>query len=105
VVPVKVTVEMIQEWRGVLDEAEAVLAGRRLLPFWRDMKGRKGLNVRKVFLTPPRDLKLLHWIQGTAATPYLEMGKITPLADEKRLRRIERVFGALGFFGVAAWFN
>ena len=44
-------------------------------------------------------------MQGTAATPYLEKGTITDLADPKTIDRLNRVFGGARFFGFAFWFN
>ena len=43
---------------------------------------------------------------GTAATPYLEKGEITKLADPRMLERINAAFGdGLHFAGFAFWFN
>jgi hypothetical protein len=95
----RVTQERIASWLRFLDELEALLAGKKLMPFWRANDGR-GVNLRRVFLEPgPLDLVL--WIQGTAATPYLEKG---PLTDRDVWRQLERVFGG-EFLGFAAWVN
>lgn len=71
----RVTKEMIAAWRTFLREAEAILAGRKLLPFWRTGDDR-GLNLRRAF-TEPRRFDLVLWVQGSAATPYLEEGELT----------------------------
>lgn len=71
----RVTKEMIAAWRDFLREAEAILAGKKLLPFWRTGDDR-GLNLRRVF-TEPRQFDLVLWVQGSAATPYLEKGELT----------------------------
>ena len=55
-----------------LDDFEALLQGRKLLPHWRL---EQGINLRRVFLEPSTfDLTL--WIQGSAAIPYLEDGEL-----------------------------
>lgn len=91
--------EMIDAWLRLLDETEAILAGNRLVPYWRVNDGR-GIDVRRVFLEP-RDLDLILWLQGAAVAPYLARGEIT--AGET-WREIVRAFG--GNFGAFAfWFN
>jgi len=80
--------EVVSGWKEFLDEMEAILQGKKLVPFWRGIKGgvspfgrfpqntTLGINVRKVFLQPTRfDLAL--WMQGTALKPYLEEGDIS----------------------------
>ena len=95
----RVTDEMVQGWMQFLDEAEAVLDGKKLIPFWRSRDAR-GVNLRRVFTEPTR-FDLVLWIQGTAATPYLEQGELTA-ADT--WARFQRIFQG-EFFAFAAWFN
>lgn len=95
----KVSGEMIQGWFGFLDEVDAILAGKKLLPFWRDAGGR-GINLRRVF-TEPTALDLILWIQGTGAAPYLEKGTIT---DPDFWKTTDRIFRG-EFLGFALWFN
>ena len=90
---------MINGWFAFLDEMDAILAGKKLLPFWRDADGR-GINLRRVF-TEPSTLDLILWIQGTAATPYLEKGTITP---DDFWRTTNAIFRGQ-FLGFAIWFN
>jgi hypothetical protein len=87
----------IAGWRAVLDEADAILDGKKLVPHWRL---RQGINIRRVFEEPqPFDLVL--WITGPAALPYLEDG---PMTTSEEWSRITDSFG--GSFGVyAVWFN
>jgi hypothetical protein len=94
-----VTGEMISGWHAFLDEGEAVLAGRKLIPFWRSEDGR-GVNLQRVFTEPTR-FDLVLWIQGTAATPYLERGQLT---DPQTWVRFQRIFMGQ-FFTFAIWFN
>src|SRR4029079_3899882 len=50
VVPgVHVTDEMVRGWQEFLDEAEALLAGKTLVPFWRGSDRNVGINLRRVF--------------------------------------------------------
>jgi hypothetical protein len=95
----RVTDEMVQGWMQFLDEADAVLDGKKLIPFWRSRDGR-GINLRRVFTEPTR-FDLVLWFQGTAATPYLEEGELT---SPDTWRRFQRIFRG-EFFTFAAWFN
>jgi hypothetical protein len=96
---VKVTQEMVDNWTKALDEAESVLQGKKLIPFWRG-KPTRGINVRRAFLEP-QSLDMVLWIQGTAATPYLEEGELT---SPETWNQINRAFGGQ-FLGFGLWFN
>jgi hypothetical protein len=91
---------MVEGWTTFLDEFQEILAGRKLLPFWRGTNGRVGINLRRVF-TDPRTLDLVLWVQGTAAAPYLEEGQVTSSEVWQRLNRVFRG----EFIGFALWFN
>ena len=95
----KVTDEMVKGWTEFLNEADLLLAGKKLIPFWRGTKPR-GVNLRRV-LTEPRAFDLVLWVQGTAATPYLEEGSVTSAETWTRLQRVFRG----EFIGFAFWFN
>jgi hypothetical protein len=95
----KVTDEMVKGWLDFLDEAGMILAGKELVPFWRD-DDRKGVNLRRVF-TEPRVMDLIFWVQGTAAVPYLEADNVTKPEVWTRLLRVFRG----EFIGFAIWFN
>ena len=71
-----VTQERVDAWLRMLDEADAILAGKKLVPFWREGSPKAGLNLRRVF-EQPAAFDLFLWIQGTAAAPYLEDGPVT----------------------------
>ena len=62
------------------------------------------MNLKRVF-TEPRLIDPILWVQGTAATPYLEEGEITNFANRETLRQINNTFGGINFFGFAFWFN
>ena len=96
---VRFTPEMIAGWHSFLDEAEAILKGKKLIPFWRDAGGR-GLNLRRVF-TEPRRFDLVLWVQGTAATPYLEEGELT---RPETWNRFQDMFQG-NFIGFALYVN
>ncbi len=92
--------ERIEAWGRFLDEAEAILNGETLLPFWRRGFEDRGLNLRRV-LDDPRDFDLILWIQGTAALPFLERGETT---DPAFWRELQQVFRGQ-FLGFALWVN
>ena len=94
-----VSEEIVRGWLAFLDEADAILAGKKLLPFWRGADGR-GVNLRRVF-TEPTQFDLILWIQGTAAVPYLEKGTVT---DPEFWKGTDRIFRG-DFLGFAIWFN
>jgi hypothetical protein len=96
---VQVSAEMIAGWREFLTEAEQILQGKKLIPFWRGEEG-QGVNLRRVF-TEPTTFDLVLWIQGTAAAPYLEKG---PLTEPDTWRRFNEIFNGQ-FVGFAIWFN
>ena len=94
---VTVTQEQIDGWMLLLDEFEALLQGKKLLPHWRFDKG---INVRRMFLEPTTfDLVLL--LQGSAAVPYLESGE---MSTGVTWQRIGDLLGG-NFIGYAIWFN
>jgi hypothetical protein len=99
VLGVPVRAEMIESWLKFADEMEAILAGKRLIPLWRGTEAR-GINLRRVF-TEPRTLDLVLWVQGTAATSYLEKGELT---GPEVWHQLMRVFGG-ELIGFAVWFN
>jgi hypothetical protein len=94
---VQVSADTIAAWRAVLDEAEAVIDGKKLVPHWRF---NQGFNLARVF-DEPRDFDLVLWITGPAALPYLEDGPVTTSQDW------DAMVGAFeGNFGISAvWFN
>jgi hypothetical protein len=94
---VQVNAEQIAAWRGVLDQAEEVVDGKKLVPHWRFTKG---FNLAKIFEEPqPFDVVL--WITGPAALPYLEDGPITTSEDWNAI--VDSFGGNFGVFAV--WFN
>lgn len=96
----KVTEEMTSAWHDFLDEAEKILEGKTLVPFWRGTDPERGINLRKMFHEPD-DIDVVLWIHGTGAIEYLESGKCT---DEATWREFQRVFNG-NTFGFAIWFN
>lgn len=92
--------EIVSGWFAVLDELDAVLAGKSLVPFWRGDNPRLGVNLRRV-LTEPRPFDLVMWVRGSAAAPYLEEGRVSSAETWSRLTRVFRG----EFIGFALWFN
>lgn len=99
VLPIPMTELMSKDWMRLLDEVDAILDGRKLIPFWRDGETR-GVNLKRVFMEP-RQFDVVLWIQGTAAVPYLEKGEIT---SDDFWNSIQRGFGGqLTWY--ALWMN
>ncbi len=94
-----VTNEMVKGWLEFLSEAKAILNGEKLIPFWRT-SAENGVNLNRVF-TDPRTFDLVLWVQGTAATPYLQNG---PCITAETWNRFQRIFNG-EFIGFALWFN
>ncbi len=99
VLGVRMNKEMIAGWKEFLSEAEDVLDGKKLIPFWRGEKKNLGVNLRRVF-HEPRNLDLILWT-GPAAIPYLEVGELTEPSVWERFNRIFRG----NFIGFAIWIN
>ncbi len=97
---VRMTKEMIAGWREFLVEAEDVLDGKKLIPFWRGDNKKLGVNLRRVF-HEPRKLDLILWANGAAAIPYLEEGEVSKPSVWDRFNRIFRG----NFIGFAIWIN
>lgn len=74
-------------WLAVLGDAEAILKGERLIPFWR-VGPSAGVNVARMF-TDPRPIDVLGWAQGADALPYLERG---PLASADNVAAFADMF-------------
>lgn len=92
-----VTQQNVDGWMVFLDEFDALLQGKKLIPHWRLAQG---INLRRVF-TEPRTFDPILWAQGSAALPYVEKG---PMTDVQTWNRIMSMFGG-NFLGYAIWFN
>lgn len=91
--------ERMDAWHRFLLEAESILNGKTLIPFWRgDID--QGVNLMKVF-TQPKDFDLVLWVQGSGAVPYLEKGEVT---SPQTWTEFQRVFQGQ-FVGMAIWIN
>jgi hypothetical protein len=95
----RVSGRMVEGWHDALDEAELILNGKKLIPYWR-VGDNRDLNLKRVFFEP-REFDLVMWVQGSAAVPYLEDG---PSTSAETWRQLQRLFGGqLGLFAI--WFN
>lgn len=92
-----VDAKRITAWMQVLDEADAILDGEKLVPHWRFQQG---FNLRRVF-EEPQDFDLVLWMTGPAALPYLEEGPVS--TPEEWAHMIEAFEGSFGLF--ALWVN
>lgn len=90
---------VVYGWRRFLDELEAVLEGRTLLPHWRFAEGR-GVNLRRFFDEPPT-LDPILIAQGTSVLPYLEDGDTVSQDTVGGILNMLEA-GPLGYF---LWFN
>lgn len=64
-------------WQAVLDDAEAMLNGTKLIPHWR-LRGGAGINLRRL-LEDPVPVDLAEWVHGIGLLPYAEEGqRVTP---------------------------
>ncbi|MDF0602288.1 hypothetical protein P1J78_16225 [Psychromarinibacter sp. C21-152] len=75
-------------WQAVLDDAEALLNGEKLIPFWRLRSG-AGLNLKRMF-EDPVPVDLAEWIHGIGLMRYAEEGpRVAPDSwlDFERLMR------------------
>lgn len=87
----------LEAWFSVLDETEAVLDGKKLIPHWRFTKG---FDLKRFFDEPQRfDLMLLG--TGGGAVAFLGAGETT---TRERWEEITKAFED-GFFGYALWIN
>ena len=53
----------------------------------------QGVNLRRVFTEPQSTFDVIEWVQGTAATPYLEYGSVTKFAAPGTGMRLTGPFG------------
>ena len=93
----QMTQERVDTWLSALDEFDAVLDGRKLIPHWRLAKG---VNLRRV-LEEPKPFDLVLWATGHAALPYLEDGAVV---SSQTWSTWQNVFGG-NFLVFAAYLN
>jgi hypothetical protein len=84
-------------WYPVLDEAEAVLDGKELIPHWRFSKGIE----MKAFFNAPQTFDLVLLLTRQGALPYLADGEVI---TAERWRPMTRDFEAR-FFEYTLRFN
>jgi hypothetical protein len=97
VLDMPVTIEMVGSWLAMLDEVDAVLDGRKLVPHPRFQRG---INLRKVFLEP-KQFDLVLWVTGQGVLPFLADG---PVLDTRTWNQASQVFRG-NFLSYAMWFN
>ena len=95
----RVTDQTVAGWMRFLDEAEAVLNGKLLLPHWR-FDHSQGLNLRRMF-EEPRTLDPVLILTGPGAIPYMEKG---PLAPDSTMDTGMQMVGG-GLLAYFLWFN
>jgi tetratricopeptide (TPR) repeat protein len=97
----EVSREMIAGWYDFLNEAEAILDGEKLVPFWRGNNPKRGVNLNRFFMSP-EDLDIVLWVHGSGAIPFLQAD--IPVTSKETWNRFERIFRG-EFIGFAIWFN
>jgi len=95
----RVTPEMINGWKTLLDELELILTGRKLIPHFRVQKD-YGINLAKLIDNPPA-LDIVELWSGLGLAPYVEKGEFT---DPDLWRRAMATFSG-AFMRTAVWFN
>lgn len=65
--------QVAKAWQAILADAEDMLEGRKLIPYWR-LKSGAGLNLKKL-LEEPIPVDLIGWAQGKDLLPYAERGE------------------------------
>jgi len=61
-------------WQAILSDAEKMLNGELLIPFWRYAPGH-GINI-KAWVDNPAPLNVIGWAQGAATLPYAQQGQV-----------------------------
>ncbi len=102
-----VTQEQVDSWLEFTKKVDQILAGDVLLPFWRKTKTAYGVNLKKFFTDPEKELVPAYLIQGSINSAFLEKvedGK--EVADTGFFRQQLQSFGGAGnFFLFSVWFN
>jgi hypothetical protein len=94
---VQVREDQIDAWMAAVDEVDAMLDGRILVPHWRFAKG---IDLKE-FFENPRSFDLVMVMTGSGVVPFLRDG---PVSSAERWNEITRAFQN-NFFAYALWFN
>jgi len=96
--------EMINSWLSMMDELEAILEGKKLLPVDMIMHNTdgKGLNLKTLLEDPPGKIDFDMVMRDGPAAKYLEKG---PSMDLNAIFSVMRVFDNPLRMGYFAWFN
>ena len=86
-------------WQAVLADAEDLLEGRKLLPFWR-MKTGAGINLKRL-LDDPIPVDIVEWLHGIALLRYAENGERVSIENWRLFRSLVRGDAML----FAIWLN
>ncbi len=100
VLDIGISQERVDAWLAFVEEAEALLEGRKLAPFWRGEKPGAGINIHRIFTEPTR-FDLVLWFQGPGLAKYVEKGELT---HPEIWQQLQRVFRG-SFVNFALWWN
>jgi hypothetical protein len=96
VLPIDFPAETGTRWLAVLSDAESLLNGDLLLPYWR-LGPDAGLNLARLMTDPP-ELDIIGMIQGHTLLPYMERGR--RIGTDSLLRFEALVGGNAGLYVV-----
>ena len=99
VIPLSIGKRQVDAWRLFLDETDAVLDGKRLIPHWR-LKRTHGINLKKILEEAPT-LDLIDWSHGRGVLPFVEEGEVV---SAETVDELDDAFGGR-FLSFAAWIN
>lgn len=88
VMPIQFPAGIGDSWQAVLADAEAVLTGESLLPFWR-LGPNAGLDLAAILQDPPV-VDIIGLFQGYSLAPYAKTGTVI---DDASLRAFDEVTG------------
>ncbi len=96
VLPIAFPKDTGARWQAELADAEGLLTGRLLIPYWRLGDG-AGINLAKLFQDPP-EMDVAGLIQGHTLVPYMEKGQL--ISGTNLMMFNEMVSGDAGLFMV-----
>jgi hypothetical protein len=94
VLPIAFPKDTGARWQAVLADAEGLLTGRLLIPYWRLGDG-AGINLARLFRDPP-EMDVAGLFQGFTLVPYMEKGPV--ISGTNLMMFTEMVGGDAGLF-------
>lgn len=79
VLPIPFPTDTGARWQAVLADAEALLQGDLLIPYWR-LGDSAGINIARLFQDPPA-VDIAAFVQGYGLLPYMEQGRLIGMTN------------------------